>query len=59
MDHVFISSSVNGHVGGFRVLAMMNNAAVNTGAGGCHFKFEVCLDRCPEVGWLDCMAVLF
>ena len=31
MCHVFIHSSVDGHLGCFRVLAVVNSAAVNTG----------------------------
>jgi len=31
MDHVFIYSSVGGHLGCFHILAIVNNAAVNIG----------------------------
>ena len=35
---VFIHSSVNGHVGGFHVLAIVNSASVNN---GIHVSFSV------------------
>ena len=38
MYHVFILSSVDGHLGCFHVLATVNSAAVNT---GLHVSFSV------------------
>ena len=28
-DHIFIQSAINGHVGCFQILAIVNNGAVN------------------------------
>ena len=38
MYHVFVLSSVDGHLGCFHVLATVNSAAVNTGV---HVSFSV------------------
>ena len=53
-------SSVDGHLGCFHVLSMVNNAAMNT---GLHVNFELDFSSfqgiCPEVGLLDHMIALF
>ena len=38
MNHIFIHSSVNGHLGSFHVLAIINSAAVNTVV---HVSFQI------------------
>ena len=56
----FIHLSVNGHLGCFHVLTIINGAAMNIGV---HVSFEVrvfvILDIHPGVGLLDHMATLF
>ena len=56
MYHIFfIHSSVDGHLGGFCVLAIVNSVAMNLEVN-VSFWIIVCLGLCPVVGLLDHMA---
>ena len=59
MYHIFfIHSSVDGLLGCFRVLAIVNSATMNT---GITCLLELCFSQgiCPVVGLLGCMIDLF
>ena len=59
MYHIFfIHSSVDGHLGFFHVLTIVNSAPMNT---GMHAFFELwfSLDISPRVGLLNDMVALF
>jgi len=55
--HIFIHSSVSGHSGCFRVLAVVNGAAANICVHVC-FQIIVLLPLCPKVGLLDHILAL-
>ena len=58
MYHIFIYSPVNGHLGYFHVLAIVNSV-LWTKRGMYLYGLQFCLDICPRVGLLDHMKTLF
>ena len=59
MCHIFIHSSVDGYLGCFHVLVIVNSAAMNTGGCMYLFKLEFSMDICPGVGVLDHVVAQF
>ena len=56
MSHLFIHSSVNGHLHYFHVFPVAHSAVMNTEVHVCfffHFEFLSFLDLCPGDGLLD------
>ena len=55
----FIRSSVDGHLGCFHILAIVNSAAVDIGAHVFFFQLWFPQGICPVMGLLDYMVLLF
>ena len=56
--HIFIHSSVGGHLGYFYVLGIINSAAVNIGVH-VSFRIEFSPDNMPRSGIADHVVTLF
>ena len=56
--HIFIHSPINGHLGWFHVLAVVNSTALNIGV---HLSFQIIVlsGYMPRSGLLDNMVTLF
>ena len=55
----FIRSSVNGHLGGFHVLATVNSATMYIGVHVIFSNYEFSPNICPGTGLLDHTATPF
>ena len=53
MDHIFIQSSVDGYLGCFHVLAIVNGTAVNIRVHVLGFIIEICIFWCRHPERLD------
>ena len=58
MYHILIYSSVDGYLGCFHVLPIVNSASVNIGVDYL-FELYFCPDICLGVGLLDHIVVLY
>ena len=57
---IFNHLSINGQLGCFHILAIVNNAKINIGANTSFQISEAfCLEKYPEVELIDHMVVLF
>ena len=56
---LFIHPSINGRLGSFYVLDIVNRYCYEHKGYMDLFELEFCLDVCPGVGLLDCLLILF